>query len=406
MSKKILVVLDPGHKPKYNKGAAPGYYEGDKMYDFSEFERDALEAYGIDVIITRKRENDMSLWDRGQAAVKNANGYDVVIFISNHSNAFNGNAYGVVVYRSLYLPESATLGQKLIDAIVGVMKPVTEITYSRGVTTRKGNNGDYYGVIRGSVSGAKSEAQAAKGPVKYSYIVEHGFHDNAIECAFLNVSDNLKKMAEAEAKVIADYFGLSASSGSSEEKTETVKPETPDVLYRVQVGAYSVRANADAQLAKVKKAGFNTYMVKVDGLYKIQVGAYSVKANADNMLSKVKAAGFDAFITTKSGEAVAEETTVKKSIDEIAREVIDGKWGNGTARKEALTKAGYDYATVQAKVNELVNGQTAVKKKTVDEIAREVIKGVWGNGADRKKRLTAAGYDYSAVQRRVNELLR
>ncbi len=45
-------------------------------------------------------------------------------------------------------------------------------------------------------------------------------------------------------------------------------------------------------------------------------------------------------------------------------------------------------------------------KKSVDEIAREVIQGKWGNGADRKNRLTNAGYDYSAVQKRVNELMK
>lgn len=45
-------------------------------------------------------------------------------------------------------------------------------------------------------------------------------------------------------------------------------------------------------------------------------------------------------------------------------------------------------------------------KKTVDELAREVIAGKWGNGTDRKNRLTAAGYDYSAVQKRVNEMLK
>ena len=44
--------------------------------------------------------------------------------------------------------------------------------------------------------------------------------------------------------------------------------------------------------------------------------------------------------------------------------------------------------------------------KTVDELAHEVIRGLWGNGADRKRRLTAAGYDYRAVQDRVNEILR
>lgn len=45
-------------------------------------------------------------------------------------------------------------------------------------------------------------------------------------------------------------------------------------------------------------------------------------------------------------------------------------------------------------------------KKSVDEIAREVIRGKWGNGAERKQKLAAAGYDYSAVQKRVNELMK
>ena len=45
-------------------------------------------------------------------------------------------------------------------------------------------------------------------------------------------------------------------------------------------------------------------------------------------------------------------------------------------------------------------------KKSVDEIVHEVIQGKWGNGAERKNRLTNAGYDYNAVQRRVNELMK
>lgn len=278
MSKKILVVLDPGHKPNYNKGAAPGYYEGNRMYDFTEYEKAALEAYGIDVIITRKRENDMDLYARGQVAVKNAKGYDEVVFISNHSNGFNGKACGVVVYRSLYLPESAPLGQKLVDAIVGVMKPVTNITYSRGVNTREGSSGaDYYGVIRGSVSGAKSKAQAAKGPVKYSFIVEHGFHDNPIECAFLNDNANLKKMAEAEAKVIADYFGLSASV-----KPEPVKPVTKGFPYTVKITAdvLNVRKGPGIEYriaTTVRKKEVYTIVDEANGWGKLKSGAGWIK---------------------------------------------------------------------------------------------------------------------------------
>ena len=47
-------------------------------------------------------------------------------------------------------------------------------------------------------------------------------------------------------------------------------------------------------------------------------------------------------------------TSTKKSNVEIAKEVIAGKWGNGDARKKALTKAGYDYEAIQKKVNELL----------------------------------------------------
>lgn len=134
---------------------------------------------------------------------------------------------------------------------------------------------------------------------------------------------------------------------------ETAQTPTTQTLYRVQVGAYSKKANADAMLEKIKKAGFDTYMVQVDGLYKVQVGAYSKKSNADAMAAKLKASGFDTYITTKSGTAVSAGTQ-KKSVTELAKEVIAGKWGNGSERKTRLTQAGYDYAAVQAKVNELM----------------------------------------------------
>lgn len=92
-----------------------------------------------------------------------------------------------------------------------------------------------------------------------------------------------------------------------------------------------------------------------------------------------------------------------KDINDIAREVLAGKWGNGAARKTALTKAGYDYIAVQKVVTEMCKTPA---KKTVEEIAKEVLAGKWGNGATRKKKLTEAGYDYSAVQKCVNQLLK
>ena len=98
-------------------------------------------------------------------------------------------------------------------------------------------------------------------------------------------------------------------------------------------------------------------------------------------------------------------STSKKSIDEIAREVILGRWGNGKERKNRLTAAGYDYDAVQSRVNQMLGKTPQPSKKSIDEIAREVILGRWGNGKERKNRLTAAGYDYDAVQKRVNEIM-
>ena len=96
-----------------------------------------------------------------------------------------------------------------------------------------------------------------------------------------------------------------------------------------------------------------------------------------------------------------------KSVSEVAQEVLQGKWGNGTARKKKLVQAGYDYDAVQAEVNRLVKGETsAPKKKSNEEIAKEVIAGKWGNGSARKKRLTDAGYNYSVIQALVNKMLK
>ena len=97
------------------------------------------------------------------------------------------------------------------------------------------------------------------------------------------------------------------------------------------------------------------------------------------------------------------EDTPTKSIEEVAKEVINGKWGNGVDRKNRLIAAGYDYDQVQTKVSELLHPTS--NKKSVTEIAKEVINGKWGNGVDRKNKLIAAGYDYDEVQKEVSRLL-
>lgn len=109
------------------------------------------------------------------------------------------------------------------------------------------------------------------------------------------------------------------------------------------------------------------------------------------------AGGFNGY-----SKANTTPTPKAKSVETLAEEVIKGLWGNGEERKRRLTASGYSYDAIQQKVNELLSVKP---KKSVDTLAREVIRGDWGNGNERKNRLTKAGYDYYAIQKRVNELL-
>lgn len=131
---------------------------------------------------------------------------------------------------------------------------------------------------------------------------------------------------------------------------------------------------------------------------KSQTGAYRSLDNAK------KACGKGYTVYDSKGKAVYTNGnatgSAKKSNAEIAQEVMAGKWGNGQDRKNRLTAAGYNYDAVQAEVNKLASGGSA--GRSVSQLADEVIAGKWGNGQDRINRLRAAGYDPAAVQAEVN----
>lgn len=114
------------------------------------------------------------------------------------------------------------------------------------------------------------------------------------------------------------------------------------------------------------------------------------------------------FITPHyaAGGSTTPQPSGKKSVQEVAKEVYAGEWGNNPERKEALEKAGYDYQEVQDAVNALVNGSTPTPSKSVQDVAKEVINGQWGNNPDRQKKLEAAGYNYQEVQNAVNTILK
>ena len=144
-----------------------------------------------------------------------------------------------------------------------------------------------------------------------------------------------------------------------------------------------------------------------NGIIKVIEGNMKVSSGYDTVSYRELAVNgkfIRGFITPKYPANTA--TPNKKSIEAIAKEVLAGKWGNGADRKKKLTAAGYDYNAVQKKVTELSKNSTTPSKKSNETIAKEVIAGKWGSGADRKKKLTAAGYNYDTIQKLVNNMLK
>src|SRR5690606_34781216 len=117
-------------------------------------------------------------------------------------------------------------------------------------------------------------------------LIEGGFMDSTVDIKKMRDDKVLDAVGKAIAEALAVYFGLKKKK----------KPAAPSKLYRVQIGAYSVKANADAQATKAKRAGYSPYIAREGGLYKVQIGAYSVKANADKMASELKRKGFNVYI--------------------------------------------------------------------------------------------------------------
>ncbi len=224
------ICIDPGHGEFGNPyPQRPGYYEGTQMYKLAQYQKEELEKYSdVEVILTRKAiTDDPSLDARGKMAA----GCD--LFYSDHSNAADssGNwsaARGVDIYGSNRKPAEALCNQ-LGAAIAAVMGNNFRGTFYRdyqtGRTYSEPQPGmlDYYGVIRSAVATS----------CKAAIIVEHGFHTNELDSAFLINDDDLRRMAKAEVEVLARYYGLGSSSGGG---TPAPDPTPSGDTYTVQTG--------------------------------------------------------------------------------------------------------------------------------------------------------------------------
>lgn len=279
-----------------------------------------------------------------QEKCQKSNTFGADLHVPIHTNAFNGSVTGT----RMFCYSASGEGMKACKAIFNVLAPITPGT-SENI----------------KVDTSLYEVRMPNAPTAY---IEVDFHDNPTSAKW--IVENTTLIGETIAKGICNYFGITYKAGSSA-SIPTEKPISGE-LYRVrktwkdaasQIGAFAILENA----IKACKSGYSVFDSKGNKIY------------------------------PKTQPAPAKKTTA-----EVAKEVLEGKWGNGAERKSKLEKAGYNYDEVQNYVNKLVSAPT---KKSIDEVAREVIAGKWGNGLSRKLKLKKAGYNPSEVQKRVNQLL-
>ena len=226
----IKIMLDAGHTGKtWNAGAVKGYYESAMAWKLHNLLADELQKYGFTVGKTRKSiDESMDVTVRG----KKAKGYDLLL--SLHSNSADVSTVRRVA--CIYQTEDTQgtwdeISRKIADKLAPVIADTMEIPPDPGNGLRWKNysklaggdrDGDgkkddnYYGVLHG--------ARMVKVP---AVIVEHSFHSNPETCRWLMNDDNLKKLAAAEAKCLADYYGMKVPEPA---KPEDPKPVTHTVV--------------------------------------------------------------------------------------------------------------------------------------------------------------------------------
>lgn len=248
------VFLDAGHGGKDPGALGNGLREKDINLSVALKIGNILKNHGVNVGYSRTTDVFVELQDRAIMA----NNFGADVFVSIHCNAFHdSSAQGVETYS---YPGSMS-GRNLAKAIQDSIIASGVYTKDRGIKTAN------YAVLR------LTNMPAA--------LVELAFITNPQDADILrNRQDDL---ALAVAKGILNNLGIPYNGGGT-------------ILYKVQVGAFSIRENAENLVNQLKADGYNAIIVVSGGLYKVQVGAFRIRENAEALVNELKSKGYDAII--------------------------------------------------------------------------------------------------------------
>ena len=228
------LIIDPGHGGSDN--GMDGYGEAEKHWTLkiSLYQYTRLKELGADVAITRTTDQELDP-DERTALVRNK--YDYCM--SNHFNAYNGSARGVETIHSIYADShvSAVLASAVVEASGLPLRRVFDKKNSRGT--------DYYYMHRETGNTATT-------------IMEYGFLDNVEDYAFYKEEENLFKVAEEVVQAWCIILGVAYEPPADKHDNEQSASE----LWKVQVGAFSKKDNANDLANRLEKEGFNVWVTK------------------------------------------------------------------------------------------------------------------------------------------------
>ena len=221
------VFINAGHGGK-DSGAVKYLVEKDINLKMAKACRDYLVANGVEVLMGRDADVD-----RTSTQITNmCNNYKPDCAVDIHNNA--GGGKGFEVYHSI---NSSSKGISLAKAIEQEVIKIGQ--NSRGLKSRRGDNGDYYYFIR-QISCP-------------SIICEGVFVDNEQYAILADTDEKCKKFGEAYAKGILNYLGISYNNNP-------VPSSNGDTLHCVQVGAFKQKENAEKLAKELYEKGYETYI--------------------------------------------------------------------------------------------------------------------------------------------------
>lgn len=225
------VFLNAGHGGSDPGACGNGLKEKDLNLTITLACEAELKRHGVKVVMGRR--SDVNTTSSQITKACNSSGAELAIDI--HNNAGGGDGAEVYYY------SGGGTSKTLADNILNQIKSLGQ--NSRGIKTRKASNGsEYYYFIREIAPP--------------SVIVECAFVDNSTDIKIIDTTAEQKKMGVAIAKGILKTLGIAYKA-----PTSTSSTSSNDKIYRVQVGAFKNKANAEAMKKKLEAAGYSTIIV-------------------------------------------------------------------------------------------------------------------------------------------------